>query len=228
MVIAMKKIILVSLIITAGFFAQTFKVEKVSGRVSVQKGTSEEWITVKKGVTLEANDFIQTGDKSSVQLRIGKDKFILKSASAIMPGSIRKISQNDLLLALTAEEIKSLPNEKKDTKTKSTAVYGSKLDKSNPSFSASDIGIKRLNGARQLAENGFMESSVIVAKETFRKYPETKLFVKERIYFAGVLEKLSLYEEALKEYNRIISLDMTAKEKSLVNKRIDELNKKLE
>ncbi len=31
---------------------------------------------------------------------------------------------------------------------------------------------------RQLAENGFMESSVIVAKETFRKYPGTKLLVK--------------------------------------------------
>jgi hypothetical protein len=224
----MKKIFLIFLIAAANLPAQSFKVEKVSGNVSVQKGASEKWEPVKKGITLDANDFIQTGDKSSVQLSNGKEKFILKSSSAIMPGSIRKISQNDLLLALTVEEIKSLPNGKKDTKTKSTAVYGTKLDKNNTSLSVSNIGIKRLNGAMQLAENGFMESSVIVAKETFRKYPETKILIKERIYFAGVLEKLSLFEEALKEYNRVASLEMSAKEKSLVSKKIDELNKKLE
>jgi len=224
----MKKFLIIIMILSLNLLAQTYKVEKVSGKVTVQKGTSETWTVVKKGTILSANDMLQTGENSSIRIINGKEKFTLKSASAIMPGSIRKISTNDLLLALTSEEIKSLPKEKKDNNTKSTAVYGTKLNKTNPAASSlTNIGVKKLNGAKQLAENGFMESSVIVAKETFRKYPETQSLINERIYFAGVLEKLSLFEEALKEFNHIYSMDISSKEKALVKKRIDQLNKNL-
>jgi len=225
----MKIFLIIFITLSLNLAAQTYKVEKVSGKVTVQKGTSETWTAVKKGTILSANDMLQTGDYSSIRIINGKEKFTLKSASAIMPGSIRKISINDLLLALTSEEIKSLPKEKKDSQTKSTAVYGTKQNKTIPEVSSSvNIGLKKLNGAKQLAENGFLESSVIVAKETFRKYPETQTLINERIYFAGVLEKLSLYEEALKEFNRIYSMDLSTKEEALVKKRIDQLNKKLE
>ena len=44
----------------------------------------------------------------------------------------------------------------------------------NPEVKTDDFGIKRLNGAMQLAKNGFKESSVVFAKETYRKYPDYK------------------------------------------------------
>lgn len=225
----MKKVLIINLILSLSLFPQTFRVEKVSGKVTVQKGTSEKWTAVKVGNSLSANDLLQTGKNSSAQISNGKEKFTLKSTSAIMPGSIKRISQNDLLLALTLEDIKSLPKNKKNSNTKSTAVYGSELNNKEVKTSLpSDIGIKKLNGAKQLAESGFRESSLLVAKETFRKYPETQNLIPERIYFADIFEKLSLYEEAQKEFNQIYSMNISFKEKALVKKRIDQLSQKLQ
>jgi hypothetical protein len=90
---------------------------------------------------------------------------------------------------------------------------------------ADDFGIKRLNGAVQLAGNGFKESSVVFAKETYRKYPDSKQIPSYRIFFADILYQKGLYEEALGEYLDSAKLDLNNEEKTNVESQIQQINK---
>jgi hypothetical protein len=189
---------------------------------------TENWVDVKRGDKLSESDLVSTGKHSYIRLRREGRYFMLKSNSALDLGSIRKISLNDLLLELAREEIKEIPKQKNDSDIKSTAVYGTEINgKKDKSIVASELGIRKLNGAKQLAEAGYRESSILVAKETYRKFPYTRQLVPDRIYFADLLEKLSLYEEAYKEYEKIISMNLTEKEKQRIKDKLEELSKKL-
>jgi hypothetical protein len=77
----------------------------------------------------------------------------------------------------------------------------------------------------QLAKNGFKESSVVFAKETYRKYPESKQIPSYRIFFADILYEKGLYEEALVEYQDIAKLDLSKEEKSNVESQTQSINK---
>jgi hypothetical protein len=83
----------------------------------------------------------------------------------------------------------------------------------------------RLNGAEELANSGLKESSVVFAKETYRKYPDTKKFANYRIFFADILYEKGLYEEALGEYFEIEKLGLTKEEKAKVESHINAINK---
>ena len=87
--------------------------------------------------------------------------------------------------------------------------------------------MKKINGARQLAKSGYKESAVIVAKETYRKYPNTKKSVNDRIYFADILADLGLYQEAQSEFSDIKKIDMIKEDEQGVDQRIEEINMKL-
>ncbi|MBT8381736.1 MAG: hypothetical protein KJO59_05210, partial [Ignavibacteria bacterium] len=89
------------------------------------------------------------------------------------------------------------------------------------------FGIKRLNGARQLSESGLTESAIVFAKETYRKYPDTKSDPSYRIYFANILYNKSLYEEALVEYKEISKLDLNEKQRNEVSSAIENIKKVL-
>ena len=224
----MYKLLLTILLISLPLSAQTFLVEKVTGKVNVQRGMEEKWSIVKKGDKLLDSDLLSTGNNSLVRLSGNGNSLLLKSNSALNLASIRKMSINDLLLALTREEIKDIPKQKNNSEIKTTAVYGTENNgkKDNPVI-PSDLGKRKINGAIQLAESGFKESSILVAMETFRKYPETQLISSNRIYFADLLEKLSLYEEAYKEYEKINLMNLTPKEKQQVKDKLEELSKKI-
>jgi len=222
----MKKIFIILLALAINSFAQTFTVDKVKGTVKVLKGTSEKWIEIKKGDKLDGSDLISTEENSYIQLSKDKSYFKLKANSALGLNSIKKISVNELLLALTAEEVKNVPNNN-NSKMKSTAVYGSENNGRNKIAGANNLGTKRINGAKQLAENGYKESAVIAAKETFRKYPETAKNVSDRIYFAQILEDLNLFDEAYSEYSKINSLDLSNQEKNIVKNKLESLTLKI-
>jgi hypothetical protein len=225
----MKKIYLfvIILIYTAALSAQDFKVEKVSGNVSILRGTSEEYIAIKAGDILAGSDLIITEKNSYVQLVKNGSRFILNGNSALNLMNIKKVSINDLILALTMEEIRNIPANASDN-TKNTAVYGTQEGESGSlAVDENVIGIKKLNGARQLAESGYRESAIIVAKETYRKHPVTRSRFSERIYFADLLAGLALYEEALTEYNEVQKLELTEQQKEIVAGKVDEIKEAL-
>jgi hypothetical protein len=89
------------------------------------------------------------------------------------------------------------------------------------------LGKKKINGAKQLKENGYLESSIIVAKEVFRNYPLIAKNINDRLYFADLLAELQLYEEALEDYQTIYDLDISAEEKENLSAIIESLSLKL-
>jgi hypothetical protein len=85
----------------------------------------------------------------------------------------------------------------------------------------------RLNGAEQLVNSGLKESSVVFAKETYRKYPDTKMLANYRIFFADILYEKGMYEEALVEYFDIQKLELIKEAKSKVESHVNAINKNL-
>lgn len=199
----------------------------MTGKVSYQKGGEENWNDLKKGIIVESNATIVTDEKSEVELKGEDILFNLGESSAVSVSDIKKMNIDDLLLALAMEDMMNAPK-KINKNSDNTAVYGTNEDERNtPHIKPDDFGIKRLNGAIQIAENGMEESAVIAAKETYRKYPATKKLASYRIYFADILYKKDLYEEVLKDYYEIEKFDMTKEEKNEVNSKIESIKMKL-
>ncbi len=209
-------------------YAQEFKAIKVSGNVYVLQNTREDYIPVVEGATLKAEDLLITEKASSIRLEKEDGLFFLKSESALPLNFLKKITINDLLLALTLEEIRSVPKTIKSEGLKTTAVYGSKeISKISKDTPDDFLGERIINGARQLADAGYKESAVLVAKETFRKHPVTKNSFENRIYFADLLSELGLYQEAITDYNSIMQLTLSDSQKEIVDKRVEENSVKL-
>jgi len=222
----MKKIF-VFILLCGILSAQTFTVENITGNASYQKGGEENWMQLNKGTVLNNDATIVTDDKSFVQLKGENIKFDLSESSAVSTGNIKKMNVDDLLLALAMEDMMNAPK-KINKSSDNTAVYGTnESEKNSPQLRPDDFGIKRLNGAMQIAENGMEESAVVTAKETYRKYPATKKLASYRIYFADILFDKGLYEEALKEYYDIDKLELTQKEKDEVDTKVESIKMKL-
>jgi hypothetical protein len=208
--------------------AQDFLVVNITGNAAVLKGTGEEWSTIVKGDRLSGEDLIATDANSKIILSKGEEKFVLNANSALNLGYIKKMSINDLLLALALEDFKNLPVNKQDEKVKDTAVYGddeNNINRIKPVITG--ISNKKINGAIQLSQVGYKQSSVVAAREIFRNYPETADGYKNRVYFADILVELSLYEEAMEEYNKIAKLKLSEKESSELQNKLSELKDKI-
>lgn len=220
------KIFLILLFLVPSLIAQEFKAINVKGTVQYRSGTSEVWAEIKEGLVLHSDDFVSTGSKSSLQIKGAEKNINIGEFSAVSISSIKKMSTDDLLLALAMEDMINAPKTNGKNQSSSTATYGDDEGKNkNPEVKTDDFGIKRLNGAMQLAKNGFKESSVVFAKETYRKYPDTKQIPSYRIFFADLLFEKGLYEEALGEYMDITKLDLSKEEKSKVESQTQSINK---
>jgi len=207
---------------TSIYFAQEFTVQKVTGNVFVQRGVKESVEKINVNFKLNKNDLIITDENSFIQL-IGNDgsNFILRANSALGLNYLKKISLNDLLLALTQEEIRAIPRKK--INSANTAVYGSKESAEKKIISETKLGQRKINGAKQLSENGFKESSVLALKETFRKYPETMKIFENRIFFANVLKEIGLKDEAVAEYSKMTEVAKSSTEKAVIQQKIEEI-----
>lgn len=224
----MKKLALIFFLFSISAFAQEFTVEKVTGQVMVLKGTEEKATPVIKGDKLNGNDLLITDNNSLIQLNDGGIVFLLKSNSALGLNNIKNISINDLLLQLAVEDIKRLPSGNKKNNGRTTAVYGSEIGKNLSVIVSEDmLGEKKLNGAKQLSEEGYPKSAIIVARQTFRKHPKTREMIDFRIYFASELYNLKLYEEAAGEFSKIQKLKLTEKQKKQTDNMLNKINLKL-
>jgi hypothetical protein len=222
----MKTLILL-LTMSTTLLAQKYKAADVNGEVKYQSGTEESWVKVDEGTLLNHDAVITTGSNSSVQLVSDDFNFKLNEKSAVSTSSIKKMSLDELLLALAMEDLLNAPKKNGNGTSESTAVYGEDDRDDFPDLNSGTFGIKRLNGAMQLANSGLTESAVIFAKETYRKYPDTKTIPSYRIYFANLLYEKSLYEEALLEFKEIAKLDLSNIQREKVNSSLESIKKVL-
>ncbi|MEJ5351109.1 MAG: hypothetical protein WHS65_05925 [Melioribacteraceae bacterium] len=223
----MKKIFLIFISITS-IYAQSFVVEKVSGNVQALIGLNEEWTKVKVGQLLKGSDLISTGEKSLVQLNNNGVRFILQSNSALNINNIKRLSLNELLLALAMEEIRNVPKIKEDNSRRNTAVYGEKVESVTGDKSIfNDLGVKKLNGAKQLAINGYKESAILLAKETYRKYPDTKTRIDDRLFFVNLMIELHLLNEASSELNELKKMKLTKDQNEKVEHCFEIINEEM-
>jgi len=220
------KSLLALFVFISSITAQQFKVAELKGEVKYQSGTSEVWAEINVGEDMQMDGFISTGKNSSVQIKESGNIFNIGELSVVSISSIKKMSTDELLLALAMEDMINAPKTNGKGNSSSTATYGTKESAGKTSnIIANDFGILRLNGAMQLAENGLMESSVIFAKETYRKYPETINIASYRIFFADVLYEKGLYVEALGDYLEIQTLELNKEQIPKVGSQIDNINK---
>lgn len=225
----MKTLLFITLISSISVsFSQTFEVEQTSGKAEYISGNETQWSELKKGMLIKPNTIIATSGNSFVKLKNDDLIFTLSESSAIAVSNIKKMTLDELVLALAMEDIINTPRKGGGNKSTNTAVYGSKLnDPESKIEPESAFGLKRLNGARQLAENGMEEAAIITALEVYRKYPSTISDAKMRIFFAELLFEKGLYEEAYNQYSDIKSLELTAYQASLVSDKIDVISRKL-
>ncbi len=219
----MKKLIIILFAVFSIVHAQKFTVQSVKGKVMVQKGSSEVWTDVKSGDELSGNDVILTRKKSSIRLQKGEESFVLDADAAVNIAYLKKMSLNDLLLALAMEEINDLP--KSENKTSNTAVYGEE-QRTGAGYSNKDfeqLGEMKINGAKQLADKGYRETAVLAAKETLRKYPSTGRNFSDRLFLSDLLFSLNLYDECLSELNKMNGQFTNETEMKLVNKRLKKI-----
>ena len=215
-------------ILACSLFAQSYKIEKVQGTVKALIGNSEQWVDVKEGTMVSSSTVLMT-DKNALIVLSGRGiKFTLKPSAALSVNSLKRMTIDELLLALAMEEILSTPAKRKDDKSMNTAIYGTNESGTKTAAIPTNLlGDLKLNGARQLAENGFKETAILTAKETYRKYPETQKNILTRIYFAEQMMQLSLFDEALAEYSQIQNLPLSDPQTKEVHEKLDFLKKKL-
>ena len=222
----MKKIILFLLLSTGLMFAQEYTATKVNGDVKYLSGGNENWVELKAGETIKQGAVLSTGSNSSITLRSNNLQFTLSESSAISVSSIKEMSTDELLLALAMEDMINAPKNNGNGKSGNTAVYGTDENNNDKlEFATDEFGIKRLNGAMQLAKSDMKESAVVVARETFRKYPDTKLLSSYKIFFADILFEKGLYNEAFEEFNEIAELDLNDEEKLKVDEKTETIKK---
>jgi hypothetical protein len=219
------KIILILFLTAGALFAQEYKAINIKGDVKYRTGTSEDWLELKEGTNIGIDDFVFTGEKSSIKLIGPNSSVVLNELSAVSVASIKKMSTDELLLALAMEDMINAPKTNGKGTSSNTATYGNKENNKVVKAASDNFGIMRLNGAEQLANSGLKESSVVFAKETYRKYPDTRQIAHYRIFFADILYEKGLYEEALGEYFEIEKLQLTKEEKTKVESHVNAINK---
>jgi hypothetical protein len=217
---------LISLFVfTATLFSQEYTATNIKGEVKYRQGMSEEWIELNEGIKITSDVFVSTDENSSVTLSGKHNSVTLGERSAVSVASIKSMSTDDLLLALAMEDMINAPKSEGNSTSKNTATYGDKENIKEVNTLHDDFGIRRLNGAVQLAKSGLVESAVVFAKETYRKYPDSKQLPYYRIFFADILNEKGLYEEALGEYLEIEKLQLSEDERLAVEYKVQNINR---
>jgi hypothetical protein len=222
--------LLVSVAVAGGI-----QVQRMQGDVSVRQGVTEVWTRVAVGDVLRPDDTMKTGLKGSAVLMVSMGNGTFKRISLppeviVDMSDIRELSQDELMLKLTMEKVRSSPYEWKneDLQVPNAAVIHG-TDKSTGSAALENdpaVGLMQLNGTRVLYENGYYSTCALKAMEVFRFHPSLAGRFEDRLLVAEALEKARLRGEAINEYGTMLKMQsLTVKQRDLVQARMEDLKR---
>jgi hypothetical protein len=222
--------LLVSVAVAGGI-----QVQRMQGDVSVRQGVTEVWTRVAVGDVLRPDDTMKTGLKGSAVLMVSMGNGTFKRISLppeviVDMSDIRELSQDELMLKLTMEKVRSSPYEWKneDLQVPNAAVIHG-TDKSTVSAALENdpaVGLMQLNGTRVLYENGYYSTCALKAMEVFRFHPSLAGRFEDRLLVAEALEKARLRGEAINEYGTMLKMQsLTVKQRDLVQARMEDLKR---
>jgi hypothetical protein len=207
------------------------KVSSVKGDVYVRHNVQEQWVRVAVGDILKPEDSMKLEKESSATVLIdGTNKLTLPELVIVDLSDLRTLSQEELLLKLAMERIRSVPAGQQDEERqipKTTTVYG-KLRPSMESLSSPPppAAVLQLNGTHLLFEKGFYATCVLKAKGLMRQYPDLPGRLDALLMVAGALEKMKLDGEALSEYLSIPTTGISPQQQAFIKDRIARLMQK--
>ncbi|HTK81108.1 MAG TPA: hypothetical protein VL633_02355 [Bacteroidota bacterium] len=206
------------------------KVTAAKGGVYVRHNVQEDWTPVAVGDVLKPEDSMKLDKKASATILIdGKDKLVVPEFVIVDLSDFRALSQEDLLLRLAMERVRSLPAEPSKDELqipRTTTVHGeNKGQVSAPPVSTTETGTLQLNGTKVLFDKGFFGTCALKTKEVFRLHPELLSNVDARIMVAGALEHMKLNGEALGEYLNIPTSGLSSQQASLLKEKVAQLRK---
>lgn len=227
----MKKIIFITVLITtivSGVLAGDVKVIAMNGTASLRHGVDEKWNAVAVGDVLKPEDSIELEKQSSVVLLVdGSRKLILPENVIIEISDLRVLSQEEVLLKLAMETVRSVPQRENTDQPdipRMTTVHGANKEfKSTGTEISGETGLKQLNGTKVLYEHGYFGTCVLRTRGVTRLFPTLPTAIEARLRAANALEKMNLRLEALEEYIRIGKEELTPDQRSLVTVKVNEL-----
>ncbi len=211
-------------------FAQ-IKVTAVKGEVFVRYGASESWLQVAVGDILKPTDSMKSGKHSSAVMTIDDIKKITVPEQVIVDASdLRELSQDEFLLKLAMEQVRSVPLPEKDQLNipRTTTMHGSQKDTPNSLSSTLESGVLQLNGTKVLFDNGYNATGVLKTKQVYRLYPALTKQFENRLLVASAFEKLNLVRDALNEYRDLLKETTSPEQRSSIQHKVDELKKKID
>jgi hypothetical protein len=222
--------LLVSVAVAGGI-----QVQRMQGDVSVRQGVTEVWTRVAVGDVLRPDDTMKTGLKGSAVLMVSMGNGTFKRISLppeviVDMSDIRELSQDELMLKLTMEKVRSSPYEWKneDLQVPNAAVIHG-TDKSTSSAALENdpaVGLMQLNGTRVLYENGYYSTCALKAMEVFRFHPSLAGRFENRLLVAEALERARLRGEAINEYGAMLKMQsLTVQQRDLVQARMEDLKR---
>jgi hypothetical protein len=222
--------LLVSVAVAGGI-----QVQRMQGDVSVRQGVTEVWTRVAVGDVLRPDDTMKTGLKGSAVLMVSMGNGTFKRISLppeviVDMSDIRELSQDELMLKLTMEKVRSSPYEWKNEDLQvpnASVIHGT--DKSTGSAALENdpaVGLMQLNGTRVLYENGYYSTCALKAMEVFRFHPSLAGRFENRLLVAEALERARLRGEAINEYGAMLKMQsLTVQQRDLVQARMEDLKR---
>jgi hypothetical protein len=227
-------VVLLMLLVSVAM-AGGIQVQRMQGDVSVRQGVTEVWTRVAVGDVLRPDDTMKTGLKGSAVLMVSMGNGTFKRISLppeviVDMSDIRELSQDELMLKLTMEKVRSSPYEWKneDLQVPNAAVIHG-TDKSTGSAALENdpaVGLMQLNGTRVLYENGYYSTCALKAMEVFRFHPSLAGRFENRLLVAEALERARLRGEAINEYGAMLKMQsLTVQQRDLVQARMEDLKR---
>jgi hypothetical protein len=214
--------------------AGEMKVVTVKGDVYVRRGVQENWQRISSGDILKPEDSIKSGKRSSASILVDeRRKLVIPEMVIIDASDLRTLSQDELLLKLAMEHVRSVPVRQPSNGEveipRTTTVHGSLKSEADDVIEplSIEVGMMQLNGTKVLCDNGFFATAVLKAKETLRRAPALNSRVDVRLMIATAMEKMKLNGEALTEYSEIQKLTLSLDQRALVERKLVQLRKKI-